>query len=535
MVQLMKSETNNCLKRVKLEVKDSGRDELGPIDKRSKLDSSQEWASSADSLPIPPTLYNPLDEPSPLGLRLRKSPSLLDLIQMRLSQEDNSNLAIGNKKDHEGAKVSGASTADNKLKASNFPASILRIGTWEYKSRYEGDLVAKCYFAKHKLVWEVLDGCLKNKIEIPWSDIMALKANYPEDGPGTLELVLFRRPLFFREINPQPRKHTLWQATSDFTGGQASIQRRHFMQCQQGLLGKHYEKLIQCDMRLNLLSQQPSMVIECPYFEPGAVIDDHLEASDGFDRRSEEQASFFSMQDVDSASAVQSSSSKDEQNLMGKAVENVSQEITSPSSGTVMDSRVIEEFKSRGAETLKFLSNLEGIKVPGLHPSMSMDDLVNHIENCISEKMTSGNPVFTADKQYSRSILEELTQYLFNDSQLAAASDEQFLMSRVNSLCCLLQKDPSTAQESKLKLDHCLDADGGEKVDKSDSTLVSASPSKSELVECKDQQYDASGCKQGTGIPRKDSVGDLLLNLPRIASLPQFLFHVSDGSDSQVR
>ena len=60
----------------------------------------------------------------------------------------------------------------------------------QYKSRYEGDLVAKCYFAKHKLVWEVLDGCLKNKIEIPWSDIMALKANYPEDGPGTLEVVV---------------------------------------------------------------------------------------------------------------------------------------------------------------------------------------------------------------------------------------------------------------------------------------------------------------------------------------------------------
>lgn len=36
---------------------------------------------------------------------------------------------------------------------------------------------------------------------------------------------LARRPLFFRETNPQPRKHTLWQATSDFTGGQACIHR----------------------------------------------------------------------------------------------------------------------------------------------------------------------------------------------------------------------------------------------------------------------------------------------------------------------
>ena len=51
-------------------------------------------------------------------------------------------------------------------------------------------MVAKCYFAKHKLVREVLDGGLKNKIEIQWSDIMALKANYPDDGPGTLDVVV---------------------------------------------------------------------------------------------------------------------------------------------------------------------------------------------------------------------------------------------------------------------------------------------------------------------------------------------------------
>ncbi|GER25303.1 hypothetical protein STAS_00876 [Striga asiatica] len=76
----------------------------------------------------------------------------------------------------------------------------------QYVSTYEGDLVAKCYFAKHKLVWEVLECGLKSKIEIQWSDIMALKAE--------------SRPTFFREINPQPKKHTLSQATTD---GQASF------------------------------------------------------------------------------------------------------------------------------------------------------------------------------------------------------------------------------------------------------------------------------------------------------------------------
>jgi hypothetical protein len=55
-------------------------------------------------------------------------------------------------------------------------------------SRYEGDLVAKCYYAKRKLVWEVLDSGLKSKIEIQWSDISAMKATCPDDLPGSLEI-----------------------------------------------------------------------------------------------------------------------------------------------------------------------------------------------------------------------------------------------------------------------------------------------------------------------------------------------------------
>lgn len=60
----------------------------------------------------------------------------------------------------------------------------------QYKSRYEGDLVAKCYFAKHKLVWEVLENGLKSKIEIQWSDIMGIKATCPDNGSGTLNVVV---------------------------------------------------------------------------------------------------------------------------------------------------------------------------------------------------------------------------------------------------------------------------------------------------------------------------------------------------------
>lgn len=62
--------------------------------------------------------------------------------------------------------------------------------------------MAKCYFAKHKLVWEVLEQGLKSKIEIQWSDIMALKANCPEDGPGTLTLVVYDSLMFFSFAQP---------------------------------------------------------------------------------------------------------------------------------------------------------------------------------------------------------------------------------------------------------------------------------------------------------------------------------------------
>lgn len=72
----------------------------------------------------------------------------------------------------------------------------------QYNSKYEGDLVAKCYFAKHKLVWEVLDGALKNKIEIQWSDIVAIKANYALEGSDTLEVVVAAHfPWFYLFIN----------------------------------------------------------------------------------------------------------------------------------------------------------------------------------------------------------------------------------------------------------------------------------------------------------------------------------------------
>ncbi|KAE8126029.1 hypothetical protein FH972_020784 [Carpinus fangiana] len=534
------SSSSSCRDKrpVKLEIEDSLEEEHGPLNKRSKPSQAfqEQWSSGNNAFPIPPSQYNPLDEPSPLGLRLRKSPSLLELIQMKLSQGSTSSAGDEQSEDFSGVakkeiKGTALSGPADKLKASNFPASLLRIGSWEYKSRYEGDLVAKCYFAKHKLVWEVLEGGLKSKIEIQWSDIMALKAHCPENGPSSFNVVLARQPLFFRETNPQPRKHTLWQAAADFTDGQASIQRQHFLQCPQGLLTKHFEKLIQCDMRLNFLSQQPEIVLDSPYFEQrSSVFEDPEESKDhSFDQVDSRRASVSGFQDVASPTATQSSSLKIEQkqDSAGLVSENRLREAPSPSSG---NSEAVDSAGSR---------NWNQIKLGGLHPSMSMSDIVNHIGLCISEKMTSGN-LPAADEEGSgyQDILEDIAQYLLNDNQFTAASDEKSLMSRVNSLCCLLQKDSTTVQSSPDNRESCAkEPDGGMGVQvKNNSEQIHDNKYRADLKVSDQDTRDVSGSKQVSAMSRKDSFGDLLLHLPRIASLPKFLFNISEeDGDSPSR
>ncbi|CAN1223803.1 hypothetical protein LINGRAPRIM_LOCUS812 [Linum grandiflorum] len=381
-----------------------------------------------------------------------------------------------------GAKESASSSID-KLKASNFPASVLRIGSWEYTARYEGELVAKCYFAKHKLVWEILEGGLKSKIEIQWSDIMGLKATVPEDGPGLLNVVLARPPLFFRETNPQPRKHTLWQATTDFTNGQASIHKQHYLQCPQGMLNKHFEKLIQCDMRLNFLSRQPEIALDSPYFEHRASVFEELDESKD--------------QELNPVQNGQGSSASGLQNL------------ASPSAGhsssldlDIMDTHAIEGRGNFESVDSRAPRNWDQIKVPGMTQSMSMSDLMCHLGNCISEQMNSGNASLAADAEESREILSDIAQYLLSDTQLTTAADEKRLMARVDSLCCLLQKDPTSSQNLQ--------------------TIGEESNKESENGD------DEKSSKQSMGMSRKDSFGELLLHLPRIASLPKFLFHISE-------
>ncbi|GJN00717.1 hypothetical protein PR202_ga17915 [Eleusine coracana subsp. coracana] len=461
---------------VKLEAEEVGVEERGLLSKRAK--AAQPTPSTTP--PQQDMYHNVLDEPSPLGLRLKKSPSLLDLIQMRLSQASSAGQSSMENEGSEPSKKkdikSSAPAAGERLKASNFPASILRIGTWEV-----GDLVAKCYFAKHKLVWEVLEGGLKSKIEIQWSDITALKAICPENGQGTLDVV-----------------------------------------CPSTLLSKNFEKLIQCDQRLSQLSLQPDIMLDSPVFEPRcSIFEDPVESKcASFTNLKDEHEAMPGYSGSVSPHAGSSMSAKNEANdSIGVPAEFLLPTVSPGVSAVGM--QAVSRSVNGPVPEFNIPHWWSQLKVPGLRPSMSVDDLVNHLGNCISEQITSGNAALANSEVPTKETLEEIAQYLLGDTQgpPVSASDEKSLMARVDSLCCLIQKDAVPVVKPKPEPNDS-DSIGVEASDGSDDEFSSASTRKT------------TGASEPPAMSRKDSFGELLTNLPRIASLPQFLFKIPEDSEN---
>ncbi|KAG6527409.1 hypothetical protein ZIOFF_009508 [Zingiber officinale] len=60
---------------------------------------------------------------------------------------------------------------------------------------------------------------------------------------------------------------------------------------------------------------------------------------------------------------------------------------------------------------------------------------------CSVEELASGNPSLSCDALFDKEITNFIPQFFDNDSQSSAASDEQSIISRGNSLCCLLQQN----------------------------------------------------------------------------------------------
>ncbi|KAL5983555.1 hypothetical protein ACLOJK_017642 [Asimina triloba] len=219
----------------------------------------------------------------PIGLSLERNRAMLDELHEALSQAMKAT-STDTDQNQRAKEEMGASKQEiqrrkgiellqqaEKLKASNIPAKMLEINTWVRESFREGDVVAKCYYARQKLVWEVMEHGLKSKIEIQWSDISAIRATFSDNQPDILEIEVQHVPQFFQETNPEPRKHTLWHPTVDFTRGQASKFRRHRLGFPHGTLGRHYEKLLSCDARqhqenLSAFNMGSSTDSQLPYY-----------------------------------------------------------------------------------------------------------------------------------------------------------------------------------------------------------------------------------------------------------------------------
>lgn len=118
--------------------------------------------------------------------------------------------------------------------------------------------------------------------------------------------------------------------------------RQHFLQCPQGLLGKHFEKLIQCDPRLRFLSKKPEIVLGSPYFgDSVSVLEDPGKSkSHDLGLKREEGSSFSELQEAASSSPSgdQTSSSKiNSWEPVGGTTENFLLNVPSPSSGKIMN------------------------------------------------------------------------------------------------------------------------------------------------------------------------------------------------------
>jgi hypothetical protein len=117
---------------------------------------------------------------------------------------------------------------------------------------------------------------------------------------------------------------------------------------------------------------------------------------------------------------------------------------------------------------------------------MSKSDIMNHISCHIYGQLNSSSqnqPNTSNEDNLIKAQFEELAQHLLADSQNpTAATDEKYLMSRVDSLCCLIQKD-----------------------------------------EHENRDLVRNNTESKADLKPNDSFGDLLMSLPRIASYPHFL------------
>lgn len=217
-----------------------------------------------------------LSQPPPLGLKLRNSSSLLELVEMEVNAAGEISSVESPSSPpppppallFETAALALAppdkAVGQTKLKASNFSATELRIDSWVRPGRFDGDVCTKFYFKQRKLVFEILGADTvtsaaevpKLKIELQFDDILEMTVR-----SGFLEVISAVQPKFFKELPDRPKKHTLWAEIADFTlvgagVGDSAAPRRYVVDFEQNAASPHLRKLFSSEARLFDLVQK---------------------------------------------------------------------------------------------------------------------------------------------------------------------------------------------------------------------------------------------------------------------------------------
>ncbi|KAJ0504049.1 hypothetical protein HanHA300_Chr00c0305g0741881 [Helianthus annuus] len=163
--------------------------------------------------------------------------------------------------------------------------------------------------------------------------------------------------------------------------------RQHYLQCAPGVLNKHYQKLINCDTRLNLLSQQADASSDAQPAAKDPVKDPNMSNNNGSNQ-----------------------------------LENAGTHGYVESWGLVRSKAI----------------RLVNAPWPPLR-TMSISDIVNHTAHCVSEQNQNQNPAWVNEVNHNQLVKNISEILLNNNTQLTTPSDEKSPMSGVNSLCSLLQ------------------------------------------------------------------------------------------------
>lgn len=62
------------------------------------------------------------------------------------------------------------------------------------------NVMAKCYFGKRRLVWEIFENCSKKRIQIPWENIQSMRATIDKNQCGVLKIEVNFLSLFSIKI-----------------------------------------------------------------------------------------------------------------------------------------------------------------------------------------------------------------------------------------------------------------------------------------------------------------------------------------------